>query len=46
MNSKVIAFEDDLAELVYNKLEGVTPEEVIEYYGEAGRIIADILKQE
>ena len=44
MNPKVIAFEDDLIDLVNKKLEDVPPEDVIEYFGSGATIITDILE--
>lgn len=43
MNPKVVAFEDDLIDLVNQKLEDVPPEDVIEYFGPRATIITDIL---
>ena len=46
MNPKVVAFEDELIDFVNRELEGVPPEDVLEYFGPDGRLIADILEDE
>lgn len=44
MNPKVVAFEDDLIDLIQRKLEDVPPEDVIEYFGPGATIITNILE--
>ena len=46
MNPKVVAFEDDLIDLVNRKLEDVPPEDVIEYFGPGATVITNILEDD